>query len=118
MEEVKTFLSRAIPIGTCYPGLCGSSLLFGNLLGTLLIHIGVPFHNQPLGKSVELLKIIGGIVYIAILKTEPMDILLDGVYILHVLLNGICIIEAQIAYPSVTLSNTKVYANSFCVPNV
>ena len=47
-----------------------------------------------------------------------MDILFDGVYILHVLLNGICIIEAQIAYPSVTLSNTKVYTNSFCVPNV
>ena len=118
MEEVKTLLSGAISIRTCHPGLCGRSLLFGNLLGTLLIYVGVPFHNQPLGKSVELLKIIGGIVYIAILKAKPMDILFDRVYILHILLNGICIIEAQIAYPSVTLSNTKIYANSFCMPNV
>jgi hypothetical protein len=43
-------------------------------------------------------------------ETEPRDILLDGIDILHILLHGIGVVEPQVAKPAVTLRQAEIKA--------
>ena len=47
-----------------------------------------------------------------------MNILLDGVDILDVLLGGVGVVKAQVAFAAVFLRRAEIYADSLCVADM
>ena len=118
LEQGETFFYWAVAVGTFHTRLGRSTFLLCDLLGSLLVNICFTFFNEADGKVPQLLEVIGRIVFITPLVTQPLNIFLDGFYIFHIFLGRIGIIETQIADAIVVGCNTKIKANSLGVTDV
>ena len=65
-----------------------------------------------------MLEIVAGVVDISPLEPQPCDVLLDRIYIFHVLFDGVGIIETEVADAVVTLCNTKVHTDGLDVSDM
>ena len=92
LEQSEALLNGAIAIGAVRTRLSRGSFLLGNLLGRLFVDIGFALLDELYGEIPQLLEIVAGIVLVSPLETQPLDILLDGLYILHILFCGFGII--------------------------
>ena len=111
-EQGKALFDRTVAVRAFGSRLGGSSFLCGDLFGSLLVDVGFSFLDQPYGKVPELLEIIGCIIHISPLETQPFDIFFDGFYILYVLFGRVCIVETKVAHATVTGCQTEIKANS------
>ena len=118
LEQGEAFFYRAVAVGTFHTRLGRSTFLLCYLLGCLFVNICFTFFNEADGKVPQLLEVIGRIVFITPLVTQPLNIFLDGFYIFHIFLGRIGIIETQIADAIVVGCNTKIKANSLGVTDV
>ena len=109
LEEPKILFHRTIPIGAVCPRLGERPLLRCDLLGGLLIDIGQPPLDQVDRKVIELLEVVAGVVDIAPVEAEPLDIPQDRIDILLVLLDGVGIVEADVADPAILLGDAEVH---------
>ena len=111
-EKVKILLHTAVAPRTLGTGHGHRTARLAYLLLRLVVHIGQSLLNQLYGPCVELLEIVRGIMLFGPPETEPPDILLDGIDILHILLNGIGIVETEVAQSSVPLRKTEIKADA------
>src|SRR6185437_6324698 len=102
-EQTKIFLYTALTIGAIDTRLCSRAFHSSNLFGCAIIYISQLFFDQNNSKIIELFEIIGSIEFIVPLKTEPLYILFNTIYIFCFFGNGIGIIETQIALAVVFL---------------
>ena len=112
LEQSQILFHRSIAIGRLGTGFGRCTLLLGYLPGGLLVHIGLPFLDKTDSQVIELLEIVARIVDISPTESEPGDILLDGIHILHILFYGVGIVETEITYAIIAFGYTEVHAYS------
>ena len=118
LEELEALLHGAVAVGALGTRLCGGTLLCGDFLGRLLIDVGLALLDEVHGKVPQLLEVVRSVVLVTPLETEPLDILLDSLYILHILLRRVGIIETEVTYTAIFSCYTKVQADSLGVTDV
>ena len=75
--------------------------------------------DEPHGALVHLLKVVGGVEEpVAPVETQPVDVLLDGLHVLHVLLGGVGVVHTQVALAAVLLGGAEVDAQRLAVADV
>ena len=113
MEQGEAFLNGTVTVGAFCARLCGCAFLRRNLLAGLLVDIGFPFFYKTDGEVVELVKIVGGMVYAAPFETEPFDVLFDGFNVFGIFFLRVGVVEAEIANAAEFLRYAKVHADGF-----
>ncbi len=111
LEELERLLNRTVAKGTVGAGNGRCTLLAGDLLSRLFIDICLTFPDQFQGEVPQLLEIVGRIVDVPPLVTQPFDILQDGVNIFHILLHRVGVIEAEVADTAIFLCNPEIDAD-------
>ena len=117
-EEVSTLRRGTVAEGAFAAGYSGRSLLLGDGLGRLFIHISMTVIDEPEGKLKELTEIVGGVIDVFPAEAEPLDVLLDGVDILDVFFDGIGVVEAQVARAAILTGDAEVEADGLGVTDV
>ena len=118
LEEPEILLHGTIPIGAVCPRLGERPLLRCDLLGGLLIDVSQPPLDQVDGKVIELLEVVTGMVDIAPVEAEPLYIPQDRIDILLVLLDGVGVVEADVADPAILLGDAEVHADRLGVSDM
>ena len=62
-----------------------------------------------------MVEIVGGVTLYRPVEAEPLDVLLDGIDILGILLDGVGVVEAQVAFAAVFFRQTEIDADTFGV---
>ena len=117
-EEIEALLDGAVAIGAGDTRGGRRTLLRCDLLGSLLIDVGMACADQLFGELVQTLEVVRSIVDIAPVEAEPLDILTDSIDVLDVFLRGVRIVEAEVTHPAVALCDTEVHADGLGVPDV
>ena len=117
-KQIQALLDRAVPVGA----LGGTVHVTPHLLHLLrrqLTDIGQPLLDEGHSALVHLLKVVRCIVKpIAPVKAQPMDVLLNGLHILHILLGGVGVVHTEIAQSAILLGGTEVDAQGLAVANM
>ena len=114
-EKSQTFFYRTVTVRTFYSGLCRSTFLGGNFLRSLFVNISLAFFNKANGKVPQLLEVVGSIIFVSPLISQPLNVFLYCFYIFYIFLGRVCIVEAQVAYTSIFLGDTEVHADGLSV---
>ena len=89
------------------------------LLGGQLADVGESLFDKSQCKLIGFFEIIGAVVEaIAPVKTEPVNVLFDGIHKFGVLFGGVGIIHAQVAKSAVAARGGEVYDERLAVPDV
>ena len=85
----------------------------------LVVHVGLADANEMAGPRVELLEVVGGEVQaLRPIESEPLDVALDRVDVLHPLLCRVRIVEAQVAAAAEFLRKLVIQYDRLRVPQV
>ena len=117
-EEVQALLHRPVP-----PGRAGRGVhiapIFPELLRSQGADVGQPLLDELHGILVHLLKVVGGIEEaIPPVIAQPVDVLLDGLHVLHIFLGGIGVVHAEVAQATVFFSGAEVDKDGLGMPDV
>ena len=117
-EQVQALLLGPVPVGALGGvGQVAPHLL--HLLGGELAHVGQALLDELLGPFVHILKVVGGVVEPVLpVVAQPVDVLFDGVYVLHVLLGGVGVVHAQVADAPEALRRAEIDVNGLGVADV
>ena len=115
LEEGQVFLYGAVAEGAGRAGLRRRAFLLGDLLAGLLVHIGLAFFNESYGKVPQLLEIVGRMIDVAPLESQPLYVFLDGLHVFRVFFDGIGVVQPQVACPTIFLGDAKVHADGLGV---
>ena len=118
LEQFKALFDWTVTVGAVCAGLCGCTLLLGNLLCALLVDIRLALLDEFDGKIPQLVKVVRSIVYVCPVETKPLYILHNRINILHILFCWVGVVEAQVAYAVVLLCHTEVHAYCLCMADV
>ena len=118
LEETQALLYRTVAVRAVGTRLGRGALLLGDLLGGLLIDVGTALLDAPYGEVPEVLEIVGCIENLAPLEAQPLDILLDGLYIFHILFLRVGIVHAEVAHAPILGSHTEVHGDGLGVTDV
>ena len=89
-----------------------------NLLLGLVVHIGLALFDELFGPEIELVEIVGGVVFACPPESEPLNVLLYRVYVFDVLLDGVRVVEAQVAFAAVFLREAEIEADALGMSDV
>ncbi len=111
-------LHRPVP-----PGRAGRGVhiapIFPELLRSQGADVGQPLFDELHGILVHLLKVVGGIEEaIPPVIAQPVDVLLDGLHVLHIFLGGIGVVHAEVAQATVFFSGAEVDKDGLGMPDV
>lgn len=115
-EEVEVFFGSTVAVGTFFAWSLRSAFLTGDFFACLVVDVGFAFFDKAHGEVKEFGEIIAGVVFaVSPVETEPVNVFANRVYIFHVFLYGVGVVETQIASAAEFLSNTEIHANCFCM---
>ena len=118
-EEVEVLLDRAVAVRAVLPRLGQRAAGLPDLLGREVADEGLPGPDQRLAEVVEPLEVVRGVDRgRSPVEAEPADVLLDRVDVLDVLLQGVRVVEAEVAGAAVLLRDAEVQADRLGVPDV
>ena len=117
-EQREALLDRPVAERALHARLRRCPFLLGDLLARLFVNVCLAFLDEPYGKVPKLLEIVGGIIDVAPMETEPLDVLLDSFDVFRVLLLRICVVKTQIADTAILLRDTEVHADGFGMTDV
>ena len=117
-EQVEVLLHAAVAVRALRAGCRGHSPALADLFLCLIIDISETVLDELLGPYVELVEVVGGVVFRRPLEAQPLDVLADGVHIFGVLLHGVRVVEAQVGLPAIFLSNTEVQTDGLGVADM
>ena len=118
LEQFQAFLNRAVTIRTFRSRLGRSTFLGCNFFRGLFVYIRLSFFDKTDSEVPELLEIVGSIIFISPLEAQPLDVFLNGFYIFYIFFRRVCIIETQVTGSSVSLCDSEVQTNGFCMSDV
>ena len=111
-EQPQRFLGRTVAVRALRTRFRRRALLRRDLLGCLLVHVCTSVQYAPLSKVPQVLEIVTGIYHLAPFEAQPLYVALYGTHVFDVLLLGICVVHAQVAYTAKFLRNTEVHCDS------
>src|SRR5574344_1378864 len=114
-EYLKIFFDSTIPVWTVRTRSIHCTSSFANLFLGLIVHIGQSLLDQFFSPFIELVEIIRSIFFFVPMETEPLNILLNGIYILSVLFGRIGVIETKIRLAAIFLGKSEIQANALGV---
>ena len=117
-EQVQALFNGTVP-----PGRLGWGIhipaVFLKLLRGQLTDIGQALFNKLHGVFVVLFKVVGAVVEpVSPVKTQPVNILLDGFDELHILLGRIGVIHPEVAQAAVFLGGAEIDDQRLAVTDV
>ena len=107
-EEVEVLLHAAVAVRTFHARGGGHSPTLADLLLRLIINIRETVLNELLRPQVKLVEVVGSVMLLRPLETQPFDVVPDGIHIFGVFLHGVGIIKTQVGLAAVFLSDTEV----------
>src|SRR5207253_10541942 len=108
-EEVQVLFYRPLAVNARPAGFGQRSAQTPHLLRVRAIHIGQARLDEVPREFVEPLEIVGGMVKMrSPVVTEPMHRILDRFLVLHVLLDGVRVVEAQVAHATVLRGESEI----------
>ena len=113
LEEFEAFFHGTVAVWAFRTRLGRRTLLCRYLFRSLFVHIRLSFLDEADSEVPQLLEIIRSVIFIAPLEAQPLDILLDRLYVFHVFLRRVRIVEAQVAHAAVFLGDAEVHADGF-----
>ena len=118
-KQIEVFSHAALTERAIFTRLSQSATVFARLIRTQIAHIGFALFNQVYRPGMQLVEVIGGIAHLSgPLKTQPANIIFDGVDVFLILFFRVGVIETQIADTAELLRNTKVQANGLSMTNM
>ena len=117
-EQVEVLLHAAVAVRTLRAGCSRHSPTLADLLLCLVIDIRETVLNELLGPQVELVEVVGSVVFRRPLEAQPLDVLADGVHIFGVFLHGIRVVKAEVGLSAIFLSNTEVQTDGLGVADM
>ena len=117
-KEVQVLLHGTVPPGTLGRG-GGVPPVFPELVGGELADIGQALFDEVHRQLVGPLKIVRAVVEPVVpVEAQPVDVLLDGVYVLGVLLGGVGVVHPQVADAAVLLRRAEVDGQGLAVADM
>ena len=105
----KILFDGAVAPRTFLAGLGQRATRFADLVGRLVIDVGETLLDHENGVFVHLLKIVGCVADVAFpVESHPVDVLLDGVDVFDVLLDGIRVVHAEHGLPLVVARDAEI----------
>ena len=119
LEKLEIFLHAAVPVRTLLARLRQCPAVLADLLGGEVAHKGFALSDQLDGGLIHLLEIIGGEkAAVAVVRAQPLDILLDRFHELALLLRRVRVIKAEVELSMIFLSEPIVQKDRLCVADV
>ncbi len=112
LEQIEILLHRPIAPWRRCARLRDRSSRQTYLLLRLVVDVSQPFLYKLDGPLVQLVEVIRGITLLGPLESQPRYVALYRVDILRVLLDGVGVVETQVALAAVFLGKTEVYADA------
>ena len=118
VEKLQAFLNGTVAVRRSHTWSSRCALLFCNLLCCLLVNVSVSVLYHPYGELPKLIEIVGSIIYVAPLESEPRDVVQNVLHILVVLLCRVGIVKADVADTVIFLGYSKVHTYGLGVSDV
>ena len=115
-EQFQVFLRAAVSPRRRSSGFLNRAAVEADLLQGLVIYISQVLLNQKFSPIIQLLEVIRSITFLCPLEAKPADVLLYGIYILNILFCRVGVVETEVGLAPVFLSNSKVQADTLCMP--
>ena len=117
-EEVQALLHGTVPVGAP-GGHAHAAPVFLEFLRGQLADVGQALFNEALRLAVVLLKVVGTVEKaVPPVKTQPVDILLDGLHELLVLLGGVRVVHAEVAEAAVFFGSAEIDGQGLAVADM
>lgn len=117
-KEVEVLLHAAVAVRALLSGFGESAARGPDLVGGQIAHIRLAVFYELHRALVHLSEIVGGVQLSVPFETEPADVLLNALHILDVLLDGIGVVETEIAFAAEFFLDAEIDAYRFRVPDV
>jgi hypothetical protein len=118
-KQIEVFLDRTISKRAVAPGLGERAAIFAHLVGGQAVDVRLALAHELLGPLIELLEVIGRVIQVlAPVEAEPLDIALDLVDVLLRFLDGVGIVEPEIAPSAELVRDAEVDADRLGVADV
>ena len=118
LEEREVLLDGTVPVGGLDAGGRQRAPRLPDLVGRLMVHVGLPRVNQFQRPLVKLLKVVRREAERVPAEPEPLDVAHDGLDVLRLLLGRIRVVETQVALAAELLGQPEVQADRLRVPDV
>ena len=117
-EKVEVLLHAALAPGGVFAGLSQRAAVFAHLILCEIVHIGHALFDELHGKLIAGVEIFRTETQLVPVKAEPVDVVLDRVDVLHILLGGVCVVKAQVAFAAELFRHGKVDEQRFRMADV
>ena len=119
LEEVQALLDRPVAPRAVPAGLGQRAAVLADLVRREVVDVGLARPDQVDGPRVELLEVVGRVVEVlAPVEPQPAHVRLDGVDVLLLLLDGVRVVEAQVAAAAELARDAEVEADRLGVADV
>jgi len=119
LKQIKVFRGRAVAEGRCLAGFGGDAAIMLPFVAGDFADIGFAVADQAAGQLVHLLEVVGGVVVVrAPIEAQPADIRLDGIGVFDILLDGVGVVHAQVAFPVVLERHAEIQADGLGMADV
>ena len=99
VEQLQVLFDRAVTVGTVCSRLCRCPLLGGDLFGSLLVDVCFSLLDQLDSEVPELLEVVGCVIYVIPVVTQPFDVFFDGVHIFQIFFTGLVSSKRRLQTP-------------------
>ena len=118
-EQIQVLLRRPVAMRAVAAGLGQGAAVGADLVGGQVVDIRLAGPDQVFGPIVKPLEIIGGEVeMLAPVEAEPADVPLDGLDVLQLLLDGVGVVEAQVAAAAELPGDAEIQADRLGVADM
>ena len=118
-EHVEILLDGSIAIRALTARLGERAAIFADLIGCQAVDVGLALRDELLGPLIELLEIVGRMVQVfRPVEAEPPDVAHDLVDVLLRLLDGVGVVEPQVAVSAEFLRDAEVDADRLRVTDM
>ena len=119
IEQVEVLFGGSVSMGTFPTGLGEGPPVLPDLLGGEAVHVGLAVLDEPHRELVEPLEVVGREVEVLPpLVPQPPDVVLDRVDELRILLQGVGVVESQMAPAAELACHLEVEADRLGVADV
>ena len=115
-EKLEVLLNATVTVRALCSWYLHSTTTCTDLLLCLVIYICKPLLDELLCPLVKLIEVVRSVTLIFPLETEPLDVLLDRVYVLSILFYRVVSSKRRFVFPPYFLASPKLMQILFACP--
>ena len=118
-EQIEVLLGSSVSVGALLTCLGKRSSVLAHLLCVKVANVCLAVHNELFCILIALIKVVRAVENATVGScSQPSQVLIDGLNVLHVLLSRVGIVIAKVELTAVLLSRLIVYEYSLCRADV